>query len=106
MGAMGPVLFALALGLAVGSFLNVLLTRVPRGESVVTPASHCRSCRRAIAWYDNLPVVSWLALRGRCRRCGARISIRYMLVELATGLAAAAAAALWLRVPALEGARG
>lgn len=93
----GPVLLALGFGLAFGSFLNVVLTRLPRGESVVWPGSHCRSCRRALAWFDNIPVVSWLALRGRCRRCGTRIPVRYLLVELGTGLVAAGAAALWLR---------
>lgn len=102
---MGTVLFALALGLAFGSFLNVALTRLPRGESVVAPGSHCRSCGHALAWFDNLPVVSWVALRGRCRRCHARIPARYVLVELGAGLAAAAAAALWLRRDDLEGAR-
>lgn len=103
---MGTILFAFGLGLAVGSFLNVALTRLPRGESVVAPGSHCRSCGRALAWFDNLPVVSWVALRGRCRRCHARIPARYVLVELGTGLAAAAAAARWLCVPDPEAARG
>jgi len=70
-------------GLAFGSFLNVCVTRWPAGESVVTPRSHCRSCARTLAWWENIPVVSWLALRGRCRTCGASISWRYPLVELA-----------------------
>lgn len=72
------------LGAAVGSFLNVVIHRLPLGESVVKPRSRCPSCRATIAWYDNLPIVSWLALRGRCRHCAAEISPRYPFVELAT----------------------
>ena len=71
----------------------------------MSPRSHCRSCGSALAWHDNLPVISWLALRGRCRRCGSRIPVRYVLVELGAGLAAAAAAA-WLALPHPEAARG
>lgn len=74
------------LGLLVGSFLNVVVWRVPRGESVVSPPSACPRCGHRIAAYDNVPVVSWLVLRGRCRRCGAPISVRYPVVELLTGL--------------------
>ncbi len=70
------------LGLLVGSFLNVVIWRVPRKESVVRPGSHCPSCERELTPAENIPVVSWLALRGRCRGCGARISPRYPLVEL------------------------
>lgn len=73
------------LGLAVGSFLNVVIWRVPRGESVVRPASRCPGCSSEIAPRDNVPVLSWLLLHARCRGCGARISARYPLVELATG---------------------
>jgi len=69
------------LGAAVGSFLNVVIARVPAGLSVVRPRSRCPGCLSAIAWYDNLPVISWILLRGRCRSCGARISARYPLVE-------------------------
>jgi leader peptidase (prepilin peptidase)/N-methyltransferase len=76
-------IFAGLLGLAFGSFLNVCLSRWPEGESIVSPRSHCRACGRALAWWENVPVVSWLALRGRCRSCGAWISWRYPLVELA-----------------------
>ncbi|MBK8479967.1 MAG: prepilin peptidase [Proteobacteria bacterium] len=65
-----------------GSFCNVVVVRLPRGESVVRPPSHCRSCHRAVAWYDNLPVLSYLLLRGRCRHCDAGFSPRYALVEL------------------------
>jgi leader peptidase (prepilin peptidase) / N-methyltransferase len=65
-----------------GSFFNVLIVRVPEGESVVRPASHCRGCRAPIAWYDNIPIASWLLLRGRCRGCGTKIPARYLLVEI------------------------
>lgn len=75
------------LGLLIGSFLNVVIWRVPRGESINSPSSHCPSCGHPIRAYDNIPVVSWLVLRGRCRDCGATISVRYPLVELATALA-------------------
>jgi leader peptidase (prepilin peptidase)/N-methyltransferase len=71
-------------GLAIGSFLNVCITRLPAGESVVTPGSRCRSCRTGIAWYDNIPVVSYLILSGRCRHCRAAIGARYPLVEATT----------------------
>jgi leader peptidase (prepilin peptidase) / N-methyltransferase len=69
-------------GLLIGSFLNVVIWRVPRGESIVRPPSHCPSCDTEIAPHDNIPVLSWIILRGRCRHCGARISVRYPLVEL------------------------
>ena len=72
-------------GLALGSFLNVCIYRLPREMSVVRPGSACPACRAPIAWYDNLPVVSWLLLRGRCRACRERISPRYLIVELLTG---------------------
>jgi leader peptidase (prepilin peptidase) / N-methyltransferase len=87
--AMGPLAVAsLAglLGLAAGSFANVVIHRVPRHESVVRPGSRCPSCGGPIAWRDNLPVLSWLLLRGRCRSCRASIPVRYPLVELAMGL--------------------
>jgi len=72
------------LGLVVGSFLNVVIARVPKKESVVRPRSRCPGCGAAIAPRDNVPVLSWLALRGRCRSCGERISARYPLVEVTT----------------------
>lgn len=80
-------------GLAIGSFLNVVIWRVPRGESVVSPASACPRCETAIRARDNVPVLGWLLLRGRCRDCGEPISPRYPLVEAATGLAFGAVAA-------------
>jgi len=78
--------FALAPGLALGSFLNVVAARVPLHRSIVSPASACMSCGHEIAWYDNIPLFSWIALRGRCRSCGERIPYRYPLVELVTAL--------------------
>jgi len=79
------VLFAFVLGLLVGSFLNVVIHRLPRGESIVYPPSHCPSCGTRLGPRELVPVVSYLAQRGRCRHCGARISPRYPLVELLTG---------------------
>jgi leader peptidase (prepilin peptidase) / N-methyltransferase len=84
-GAVAVFLF----GLVAGSFVNVVIHRFPRGESVVFPGSHCPSCGAAIRAFDNVPVLSWLLLRGRCRDCRAPIAVRYPLVELAN-------AALWL----------
>lgn len=74
-----------ALGLAFGSFLNVCIYRLPLGMSVVTPRSACPKCKQGIALYDNMPVLSWLILRGRCRHCKAPISPRYLFIELLTG---------------------
>jgi leader peptidase (prepilin peptidase)/N-methyltransferase len=85
-------LIAFAFGALVGSFLNVCIGRIPNGESIVTPPSHCPSCKTAIAFYDNVPLLSYLFLRGRCRSCRERISPRYFAVEL---LMALLAAALW-----------
>ena len=65
-----------------GSFFNVLIVRLPAGESVVRPASHCRGCKKTIAWYDNVPLLSYLLLRGQCRHCGEKFSARYFLTEL------------------------
>jgi leader peptidase (prepilin peptidase)/N-methyltransferase len=72
-------------GLLIGSFLNVVVYRLPRRESLVAPGSHCTACGRPVRPYDNIPVLSWLLLRGRCRDCGEPIAPRYVLVELATG---------------------
>jgi leader peptidase (prepilin peptidase) / N-methyltransferase len=79
---------AFVLGACVGSFLNVVIHRLPRGESLVFPGSHCTSCGHEIAWYDNVPLVGWLLLRGHCRSCKSGISARYPLVELLTALIA------------------
>ena len=83
-----------ALGALVGSFLNVVIHRLPLRQSLVRPASRCPACEAAIAPYDNVPVLSWLLLRGRCRRCGRRISPRYPAVELLTAAAFAAVTAV------------
>ena len=80
----GPVLFLL--GLCVGSFLNVVIARVPEGRSIVGPGSACPRCSTPIAWYDNVPLLSFALLRARCRKCGEPISWRYPVVELVTGL--------------------
>ena len=77
-------------GLALGSFLNVVAARVPRRQSLVRPGSACLSCSQPIAWYDNVPVISYLVLRGRCRSCAAPIGLLYPLVELTAGLLVAA----------------
>jgi leader peptidase (prepilin peptidase)/N-methyltransferase len=77
---------ALAPGLALGSFLNVVAARVPLKRSIVSPASACMSCGNELAWYDNIPLVSWLVLRGRCRNCSTSIPARYPAVELVTAL--------------------
>ncbi len=95
---LGTILAAL-LGLAFGSFLNVCLSRWPKGESVVKPRSHCRNCGRTLAWWENIPLLSWLALRGRCRTCRAKISWRYPLVELAIGVLSAVT--IWQIFPAM-----
>ncbi|MGZ4387053.1 MAG: prepilin peptidase [Gaiellaceae bacterium] len=88
----GLAAFALFPGLALGSFLNVVAARLPAHQSIVHPGSHCMSCGEVIAWYDNLPLVSYLVLRGRCRTCRTRIGWRYPAVELLTALLVAGAA--------------
>jgi len=85
------------LGLVFGSFANVVIWRFPRGESLSSPPSHCPACDHPIRWRDNVPVISWLILRGRCRDCGEPISVRYPLVELGSG-------ALWVLAGATYGA--
>ena len=76
----------LLFGLAIGSFLNVCIVRLQTGQSVVRPGSHCRACKRNLLWFENVPVVSWLFLRGRCRTCRAPIPALFPMVELATPL--------------------
>lgn len=84
-----------AVGLAIGSFLNVVISRLPQGISIVRPRSRCPACESQIAWYDNLPVLSWLILRGRCRGCSAAISWRYPFIELLGGAVALALVLRW-----------
>lgn len=91
-------------GAAIGSFLNVCLYRWPEGESVIRPRSRCPTCATPIPWYDNVPVLSWLVLRGRCRTCGEKISVQYPAVELTVALIWLGTA-LWLG-PGLEAVRG
>ena len=90
-------IFAALVGAAIGSFLNVCIVRLPEGESVVHPRSHCPGCETPIRARDNIPVLGWLFLRGRCRSCGARISLQYPLVELTVAL-------LWMAAVARYGA--
>src|SRR5215210_1840436 len=85
MASVPEIAVAAAAGAVIGIFLNVVAHRVPKGESLVSPGSHCPECGAPVRPYDNVPVVSWLVLRGRCRSCGAPISPRYPLVEAATG---------------------
>ncbi len=89
-----PILYAV-LGLLVGSFLNVCIYRLPRGESVVFPGSHCPRCGKALRPWDNIPLISYLLLRGKCRYCGNPISFQYPLVELLTGMAFYSCALEW-----------
>jgi leader peptidase (prepilin peptidase)/N-methyltransferase len=81
---------AFGFGACIGSFLNVCIYRIPEGKSIVYPPSACPKCGYAIRFYDNVPILSYLVLRGRCRRCGVHIPLRYPLVELLTGIAALA----------------
>jgi leader peptidase (prepilin peptidase)/N-methyltransferase len=94
MASAPEIIAAGLLGAIVGSFLNVVAHRVPRGESLVSPPSRCPECEAQIKPYDNVPLLSWLLLRGRCRNCGAPISPRYPLVELVTAVAFAAVVAV------------
>jgi len=80
------IIVCASFGLLIGSFLNVCIHRLPHQGSVTWPASHCTSCRRPLSWFENVPVVSWLVLRGRCRTCRASISVMYPLVELTTAV--------------------
>jgi len=91
------IAFAFAMGAVIGSFLNVCIYRLPLGRSIAWPGSACTACARPLAWYENIPIASWLALRGRCRSCGQPISSRYPVVELLT--AVMCAGALWYYGP-------
>lgn len=89
-----PLAISALAGLLAGSFLNVVAYRLPRRESLVSPSSHCPSCEAPVRPWDNVPVLSWILLRGRCRNCGARISARYPLIEATTAALAVAVVAL------------
>lgn len=95
----GPLLFSFAAGLVAGSFVSVVAHRVPRGLSIVGPRSSCPQCGSRIAGYDNVPLASWLALRGRCRSCRRSIPARYPLVELGLGISFAATTAIFVDAP-------
>jgi leader peptidase (prepilin peptidase) / N-methyltransferase len=88
------VVLGVALGASIGSFLGVVVSRVPKGQSIVSPPSRCESCARQLTAVDNIPLVSWLVLRGRCRTCGATIPARYFLIELAGAVVGGAIGAL------------
>jgi leader peptidase (prepilin peptidase)/N-methyltransferase len=92
-------LAAFIVGACVGSFVNVCIYRIPLNRSVVTPGSHCAACGAPIPWYNNLPIVSWLVLRGRAACCGTRIDARYCVVEIGMAMLFVA---LWLKYPPLE----
>ena len=97
---LAPILafFSFWLGACIASFLNVVIWRAPRGESIVSPPSHCPKCNSPIKWYQNIPILSWLALRGKCANCKAPISPRYIFVETLGGCLFLAAF-LWLWLP-------
>jgi len=80
------LIFVVLIGACVGSFLNVVIWRMPRGQSIVSPGSHCPKCGKAIVWYDNIPLISWCVLGGKCRFCRTQISVRYLIVEGATAV--------------------
>jgi leader peptidase (prepilin peptidase) / N-methyltransferase len=97
--------YAFVLGALIGSFLNVCIYRWPAEQSVVTPRSRCPSCGRSLAWFENIPIFSWIALRGRCRTCRSPISVQYPAIELATALIwTASAIRLGLSIEALSAA--
>ncbi len=93
------IFFIFLFGLCLGSFLNVCIYRLPRDRSVAEGRSQCPHCEQLIKWYDNLPLVSYLWLRGKCRHCGEPIRFRYFLIELLSGLIVAISGYLWLQTP-------
>lgn len=98
-------IYAFVIGAMIGSFLNVCIYRWPAGQSVIRPRSRCPSCGNPLAWYDNIPIFSWLALRGRCRNCGVPIPVQYPIIELTVALIwTAAAIRFGLSIDALSSA--
>ena len=90
MAELSIILFVFIFGILIGSFLNVVIYRIPKGESIVFPSSKCQACQTPLKWYHNVPIFSWLLLRGKCGFCSEKISIQYPLIELATGIIAVA----------------
>jgi len=88
MAELSIVIFIFIFGILIGSFLNVVIYRIPKGESIVFPSSKCQSCQTPLKWYHNVPIFSWLFLRGKCGFCSEKISVQYPLIELATGIIA------------------
>jgi len=88
MAELSIALFVFIFGILIGSFLNVVIYRIPKGESIVFPASKCQSCQTPLKWYHNIPIFSWLFLRGKCGFCSEKISIQYPIIELITGVIA------------------
>src|SRR5690625_3494394 len=80
------LIFVFVIGACVGSFLNVVIYRLPAGESLITPGSRCPQCGHDLAWFENIPILGWIALRGRCRHCKAPISVQYPLIEAACAI--------------------
>jgi leader peptidase (prepilin peptidase)/N-methyltransferase len=88
MAELSIAIFIFIFGILIGSFLNVVIYRIPKGESIVFPASKCQSCQTPLKWYHNIPIFSWLFLRGKCGFCSEKISIQYPFIELITGVIA------------------
>jgi leader peptidase (prepilin peptidase)/N-methyltransferase len=78
--------YILVLGIVIGSFLNVCISRISKNESLLFPGSHCFKCERKLSWYENIPIISYIIIRGRCRNCGSKIPIRYLVIEIITGV--------------------
>ena len=78
--------FTFLIGCCFGSFINVIIYRLPLGESIIFPRSHCGKCDHRISWYENIPIISWIFLKGRCSKCNEKISLIYPIIEILTGL--------------------
>ena len=81
------LIYSFIIGISIGSFINVILWRLPRKESIISPRSYCPKCQNQITWKDNIPIISWIILDGKCRFCSQKISLRYPIIELITGIA-------------------